>query len=456
MKTKIIKLFGKRFLKLELIPISQKGKNFFVTKMSAQKFLKIYTVEPASYDINKQSLFASEFDDDVDYYKYLIKTDRDRIDSRAFQRKEDTKRVMEISRFLENEEFALFPNTIIVTCDLLNDFFEIDSSNTIDKRVIKELDDSNTLSFIESTDAQIFLYVPYKQNAILIIDGQHRVKGLEKADPQIQEDYDLLLSFIIGYDRATVAKLFYTINYTQKSVSKSLLYHLTGEFSQELNEITFMHETVKLLNELDKSPFHRRIKMLGNIPKDINEAEKKYMTISQAFLIDYLKDTILEKSRKSIHQPIFLYYYRKSDLQIEIIRFVIKYFNAIKQLKMGDWETPEESIICRTVSVGAFLKTLHLLFVKIFVDDFNKDPLEIRGISTNYLKDILGGIQEIDFSREGEFGRAASAGSLGRLKEKMVEKIDYFNAKDYTVFIERFKTNELPVFRNWLEKKMKI
>ena len=88
MNTEIVNSFGKKYLKLEISPINQKERHFFVGKIPANLFLDLYTVEPAEYDINKQTTFASAFKDDSDYYNYLIEEDSKKIDTKAFQRKE--------------------------------------------------------------------------------------------------------------------------------------------------------------------------------------------------------------------------------------------------------------------------------------------------------------------------------------------------------------------------------
>src|SRR5690606_24288994 len=131
--------------------------------------------------------------------------------------------------------------------------------------------------------------------------------GLLKTEYSVKKEFDLLVSFIIGFDRSVIAKQFYTINYEQKPVNKSILYELTGEFSVEVTELTFLHNLVKILNELDKSPFYKRIKMLGTTPKGVDTEDKSRYSISQAFMIDALRKSISNKSTGGVYQPIFLY-----------------------------------------------------------------------------------------------------------------------------------------------------
>ena len=461
MNTEVVQIRGNHFLRIEVVPVHQKGKTFYLAKIPARIVLDIYTSVPARYDIKRESALAATFQDDEDYFEYRLDLDRKRAESQDFERKLDLRRVNEIKTFLNDKEYALFPNTIIVTCELINDLMPIPVGLAIED--IEDLEDERLagLSFLEEaqeTEGTTLLYVPYKKDSILVIDGQHRLRGLEeadKADKNLIDGYDLLVTFIIGFNRSVIAELFYTINYTQKPVNRSLLYHLMGEFSRELDEITFMHEAVRILNEVTQSPFYKRIKMLGTVDEKASDEEKAKMTISQAFLIDYLKTTISESARKSVYPPIFLYYYKDEKQRIEIIRFLMRYFGAIKQLRQEDWEHPAQSIICNTLGVGAFIRVLHFLFVKMFVEEFNNDPSKLRDVKVDNLVTKLRGIENVDFSKEGEFGRGASAGGLNKLKEELVEKIAYFDTRSYNDFYGEYRSNYLARYRDWLGNNKK-
>lgn len=444
---------NEEYLKLKLLSVEQKGKRFYVGKVSAKFFLDVYTVEPAEYDMYKQSLMAAKFKDEEDYFNYLVRDSKEEIDSKAFQRKEDKDRVKEIAEFLREEEYSLFPNTIIVTCDLVNELLTEEIFLFSDfLKLVSANNELKKYAFLEEIEGNYFLYLPNVKNSILVIDGQHRIRGLEESSPELQNSYEILLSFLIDYDRSTIAKLFYTINYTQKSVNKSQLYHLTGEFSKQLNEIAFMHEAVRILNEIESSALFHRIKMLGYIPEDTPEKDKKYLTISQAFLIDYLVPTIImTKSRKTIYQPVFLYYYNNKELRIEIVRFLLKYFNAIKDIFPKDWSNPESSIIVRSISIGAFLQILHILFIIILKQKLNYNADKIKEITKDDIASLLKGVEKIDFSKKGEFGGGiSSAGSLSKLKEKIISMSAFAEGKTYHKFIEDFKSTFIPEFRDWL------
>jgi len=456
MRNETVEIGRNSFLKIEVIPVRQKNKLFYVGKVPAEFLLDIYTVEPAEYDANKAASLAETFRDDEEYSEFRLDIDRKEsdIDAGAFERKLDISRVNQITRFLNKDIYALFPNTIIVTCDLINESVDIPLGTKIADIADLISGERENLAFLEKTEIEekSALYLPRGKKAVLVIDGQHRLRGLEKAAKEVIDNYDVLVSFIVGFDRAVVAKLFYTINYTQKAVNKSLLYHLSGEFSHKLDETTFLHEVVRVLNEVSKSPFYKRIKMLGTVDPTISPELKEKMTISQAFLIDYLLKTISGDGKAGLYPPIFLPYYRDEKMQFEIIRFLMDYFTAVKQLNAGSWENPSQSMICKTIGVGAFIRVMYFLFVKMFIEEFNHDPSKIKAITTNELVAKLDGVQRINYRSDGPYGKVASGGSLNKLKNEIIEKASYFATPDYNQFVVDYRNRYLPQFTNWLKK----
>ena len=457
MKTEKLNINGQEYLKIGLEKVTQKENYFFVGKINASDLLKIFTVRPAKYDIDKNSALAKSFPSESDYYSHLVTQNEEAISDKDFQRHFDKNRVRNIERFLNDDQYSFFPNTIIANCDLVNDFesFGITQESTIDD--FRQLGSEPAhLSFLFKEGDDFNLLVPFTNNSILVIDGQHRLKGLKRAEAHVSDNYELLVAFIIGFDRSVIAQQFYTINYEQKPVNKSLLYHLTGEFSTDLDELTFMHNTVKILNELDYSPFFKRIKMLGVNPPDASQEEKQLLSISQAFLIDALIRTISKSAISSLYQPIFLYYYLKDDLQIEIVRLLIKYFKAVDHL-CQDWDNPQKSILSKGMGVGALIKVLHLIFPIIFVDEWKMQPEEIKNYSEEDFRRILKGLKNVDFSKDGEFGGVGSAGSINRIKEQIIEKLEFLSDDSFDKFQETFKKEGeyYEKFNTWLKSNSK-
>lgn len=455
MKTTKISVNGQEFFNIEVFAMNQKNSRFYVGRIPAEDFLKIYTVKPTRYNSETEAAVAATFSGDEEYLEYRISTKRKRAEGEEFERPENKRRITEIARFLEEEEYPLFPNTIIVTCYLINDEISIPIGTPIEE-LIRE--NQLKLSYLRE-DAEnpdkAYLYIPNKPESVLVIDGQHRLRGLEEANEEVRKDYEILVSFMLGFPRAVVAELFYTINYTQRPVNKSLLYDLMGEFSYELDEITFMHEIVRVLNAVDRSPFYRRIKMLGVVERDATPEIKAKMTISQAFLIDYLVNTISKDAmRSNTYPPIFLYYYQDEKKHPYIIRFLANYFQAIRGIRNSDWENPAESIICNSIGVGALIRVMHFIFLKMFVTEFVQNPLKIQEVGTNELIDKLKGIENVDFSKE-KWAGLSSGGALNNLMKEIVSNIYYLEAPSYDEFIREYRSDYLAPFKNWLGSVIK-
>jgi DGQHR domain-containing protein len=432
-------------LKVDLLQVSQGGNTFFVGVIPALFFIEVYTVNPVIYDFEKETSLINTFPDMQDYFAKSLAEKKETMDKKGFQRVHDPARARDIAKFLDTEEYPFFPNSIITSLDLAEHLRPEDYEN--EQAFEKILNENKDFAILRETNDKFELYLARRKNSILIIDGQHRLEGLKKAG-EIKNDYDLLVSFLIDYDRSVIAKQFYTINYSQKSVNKSLLYHLTGEFSQDLDEVTFLHEVVKLLNEDDRSPFFKRIKMLGSAPKKSAKDERRKMTLSQAFLIDYLLFSIKNRKANSSIQPIFKYYYDNN--KYEVVRFIISYFTAIKSI-FPEWDEPENSILSKTIGVGALLKILNYLFLKIFFDEnLDQTPDKIKDIKSEFLIEKLKGIERTDLDR---FSGGSSAGTVNQLKVLMLKNINYFEFEkyeDYKNFENSFKSQYSLPFKELL------
>ncbi len=172
---------GHDFLVIELEEVLQKGKTFYLAKIPAKYFLELYTVKPTKYDIFKYKELASKFEDGEDYFNYLVgRVGKEELAEEA-ERELDPARVKDIKKFLEEEEYALFPNTIIAACDLINNEIDIEDGVQIEPLIEKE---GANLPYLMKgkEDDTILLYVPYERNSILVLDGQHRLAGLEEAE----------------------------------------------------------------------------------------------------------------------------------------------------------------------------------------------------------------------------------------------------------------------------------
>ena len=193
---------------------------------------------------------------------------RSSYNSLGIQRKLDATRVKDIANFCQSNK-AMFPTPIILSAN--STFFKI---NYTDKKLTIDID-----------------LIKQDNNSCSIVDGQHRLKGIELSGKK--EDFELLVMFIFDTHKEDDAYLFSVINGNQKPVSKSLIYDLYGLTTQRSIEKTSNY-IINYLNEDDTSALKGKIKMLGI--KDPNFPEAN---ISQATLIDSLIPLITNSSNKS-------------------------------------------------------------------------------------------------------------------------------------------------------------
>ncbi|MBN8544908.1 MAG: DGQHR domain-containing protein [Ignavibacteria bacterium] len=440
------------YICLEVEALNQTDKQFFVGKIPAKVFTDLYTVEPVRYDFEKYSSLADIEDPDDDYYFRIAEEKKKLFYEGGAQREFDASRVSKIAEFLNEDEHPFFPNTIIATCDLVNNLDELllteDSS---EEDFFRTKSRPRNASFFQKTNDTYKLFIPKERNTILVIDGQHRLRGIEKANLENRGGYELLIAFILGFDRSVIAKLFYTINYEQKPINKSLLYHLTGEFSTDITPISFLHYTVKLLNESKKSPFFAKIKMLGVMPRDLPSESRKQVSISQAFLIDELKRLILcNRSTKTYIRPIFRYYFLNEELQIELIRFIIKFFTVVMELKISLWDDPSTSSLSKGIGVGALLKVMNVVFIELFVNSWGCDPKAIRYVKKAEIEILLSGFESFNYTEETK-GVGGMSG-ISSLANKIILGLDHFSIGGKADFQSVFQVRTLPKFDQWLNE----
>jgi DGQHR domain-containing protein len=110
------------------------------------------------------------------------------------------------------------------------------------------------------------LTIPIIKRSAQVIDGQHRLSGLEiaiKQKPQIGQK-EILVSLCIDLSTQESATIFLNINTEQKPVPKSLVYDLYGIVVQDKNvAINRATDIAHELHENPDSPYFEKIKFPG-------------------------------------------------------------------------------------------------------------------------------------------------------------------------------------------------
>ena len=202
-----------------------------------------------------------------------------------------------------------------------------------------------------------------------IIDGQHRIAGLQRySGPR----FEVNVSIFIDMDIQDQAMVFATINLTQTKVNKSLAYDLY-EFTKARSPQRTAHDIVRFLNYKQGSPFASRIKMLGT------GSGLGVETLTQAAFVDRLlrcissnppaDRDILRRRRKlkrisgsSTKRLIFRnLFIAERDVHITIILW--NYFLAVQERWPDSWKNVEQgNILNRTTGFGALMRFLRVAY----------------------------------------------------------------------------------------------
>lgn len=285
-------------MKIQGILIAQNNQEFIIGKATIQQIL--------TYTKYTERLIVGYDEKDYPIYNNHI------------QRKVESALVDKIADFLINDPFAIFPTNIVLgipyqaieSQTLHNDIVEI----CIKDNVINEVARANN----GEKDADIY---------ITIVDGQHRIRGIEIAiqrlknditsctdtfiksqlEEQLQKIFNMEVAISCFIDKSLEyhAMIFSTINRTQKRVSQDLVYSLFGLSSEDTPYKTALEVTLAL-NAHPKSPFYHRIKLYGG---DYNRLMSP--PLSQATMIKSIVALISESLRESENDK----YRRRRDLK---------------------------------------------------------------------------------------------------------------------------------------------
>lgn len=311
------------------------------------------------------------------------------------QRKVDKSRVEKIADFLINDETATFPTNVVLGIPQ-----NIIASQTVgNDGIVNIVFDNKVVEEVEKAkngDADADIYVT-------IIDGQHRIRGIEVAIDRLQAkivqgkddntqywqdklnnllNIELVISCFVDKTLEYQAMIFSTINRTQKRVSQDLVYSLFGLSTDDSPYKTAL-EVVLALNGHKKSPFYKRIKLYGG-----NYDKTDCPPLSQATMVKsivaLISTTLREsendkyrarkelrtwKSSKSL--PFRLFYAYNEDSKIADCMFY--FFSSIRKYFSEQWsydgQAKPTNILQSTVGYEALMK--------IMVDILDKNDIQV-------------------------------------------------------------------------------
>ncbi len=225
---------------------------------------------------------------DLDYIQYVARRGLD-------NEKGAVQRMLSVVRLKSIEEYVLSGN-IFYTPFLIN-WTNEDASIVPENNAIK---------------------IPLVAASAQILDGQHRMAGLERAmkkDETIGEK-DILVIMTNNLETEAAAKIFLNINTEQRPVQKSLIYDLFGIIKQNDPDMPIVraNDIVYYLNDEKESPYYKLIKIPGT-PRGAG-------CVDMSTIVSVLKDRLTENG-------VFARY-RLMSLESQRAT-ILNYFKALKK-----------------------------------------------------------------------------------------------------------------------------
>lgn len=431
------------------------NKNIFVGKLNITQLSKIirYTSRKASekdpFDEN-----YSNSDEDLLHYQRLKSSDRAYDIKLFFLKNISNKYNYEKNRI---SPLGTFPSSIILSLKTNDD---IKSKNEYDKYLLNENENLKEYSFVQNDD----LYVPLSKQA-LIVDGQHRIAGLEllleetdwddiklkksnKSDFQLTKsnfppldyikksvlEFEFIVTFLMDFDPYEQAEIFATVNFNQIKVNKSFYYDIFGSSTRGKSVEKLLHDIVSHLNYKIGSPLYKKIKMLGT--------GQGY--ISQSFLVD----AFIPHFKNGTFSFIYVDFQKDGENYKLIADFVKTYFEVIFDIYsefMPNNEKKYGCILLKTTGMGALIKLLPNIFNKIKIDNGIKNPFDVLKIEKSILEEkiklIFSDVKKSGntyFGSDSDFSGGAGKGLQNKLYELILENLGIKkhnnDENQYTIF----------------------
>ncbi|MGV1986441.1 DGQHR domain-containing protein [Agrobacterium sp. 22-221-1] len=269
----------------------------------------------------------------------------------GIQRRLSQTRSRELKDYVNSFD-ATFPSSIILAVDEANAVWD---------------PDERALTLLASADVPL-------NDVARIIDGQHRVDGLTNFNG---ETFEVSVSVFVGADIATQANIFATVNLAQTKVNRSLVYDLLDYEKKRSPQKTAHHITVAL-DQLEFSPFYKRIKRLGNAT-----AGREGESLTQAAVVESLldlmsKDPMSDRNffLRTISLPLPSYdehqrypfrqlFLKEKDT--EITQIVLNYFTAVRDRWPTSWDDMQRSgnVLPKTNGFKALMRFLRPVYLDL-------------------------------------------------------------------------------------------
>ncbi|PHS52344.1 MAG: hypothetical protein COB01_07425 [Lutibacter sp.] len=277
----------------------------------------------------------------------------------GMQRRLSDSRVKEISRYVRNID-ATFPTGIILHINSYSRYDDGEDNVEEFRNVIFDKDKSE-------------MQIRVDDDVATILDGQHRIEGLKKGlgEKGLKTKFQLNVSIFVDLDMDNQSMVFATVNKAQTKVNKSLVYDLFA-FANTRSPQRTAHNIVRLLDENEKSPFNKMVKILGTADDPDRE------TITQATIaesiIKYISKRPMSdrdnlKRKKKLDRAIGIdnkrLFFRNlfiDEKDAVIAKNIINLFSAVKQKWPDHWSN---TLLTKSAGVITFMRFLRPAYLSL-------------------------------------------------------------------------------------------
>jgi DGQHR domain-containing protein len=269
----------------------------------------------------------------------------------GIQREVSPKRVKEIGQYVNTID-ACFPTAVILA---------------VEGRCAEYDDETRTLTLQTPRDDSDSAARINKLEIAKVLDGQHRIEGLQHLVGSTQ--FDVNVSIFIDMDIESQGYLFSVVNLAQTKVNRSLAYDLY-DYARSRSPQKTAHNIAVALDRDPKSPFFQRIKRLGVATRGRFTETLTQATVVEALLaylsIDPVKDrdSFLKghkprpadaaQLRKTIFRNMFL-----DERDLDIADVLFNFFAAARERWRLAWEaTGDGAILTKTNGFRGLMRLL--------------------------------------------------------------------------------------------------
>ena len=357
-------------IKIPVSKVSQPIGDFYVGSIDARTLLKISYVEVRAFLDGRQEKIA------------------------GIQRERSEGRINEIKKYV-NLEYATFPTSIIIAVS--GDCAEIAPYCAEEKNEAPQLFNLLLSPYGQPSDDD---HIPVEKIAF-IIDGQHRVAGLEGLEEG--REFDVNISVFVGASEADKAEIFARVNQAQTKVNQSLVVDLAS-FYDERGPVKFAHEIILAMNRDAEGPLHDKVKRLGKA----DPGKGRIQTLAQATVVKPVVGYITNDQegernkrykgffgsrrapdawQKYIFQPFF-----DEDDDAGVFLCLSNYFGAVRARWPSSWDdAPAGSILNRTTGYAALMRFLR----PVYLVNCNKGQILTRDACDQVFKRVKIGDSEL-------------------------------------------------------------